>query len=287
MDNTQDKKNNLQPRHNNRIWAGLFLLFVGAVFLLKEIDYLFFPDWLFSWPMILIAIGIFTGIKHGFRNPGWIILLVIGTIFLLREIVPSLHADKFLVPAIIISVGLSLIFRAVYPGNNDDWHDRRNRFRGNQQRSRMHWPQDEKGAGHFSSYPPSPETPPTETTAASFQETRSESSEEYINSTAILGGIHKTIISKNFKGGRLTFFMGGGEIDLSQADITAPVELEINAIMGGAKLTLPPHWNIKSEITAVLAGIDDKRQHATAVDPNKILTLKGSVFMGGIEVRNY
>jgi hypothetical protein len=57
--------------------------------------------------------------------------------------------------------------------------------------------------------------------------------------------------------------------------------------MGGAKLVLPAHWNVKSEITAIMAGIDDKRQRAAAMDPNKTLTLKGSVFMGGIEIRNY
>jgi hypothetical protein len=279
---TQDQKNDLnQSRHRGRIWAGLFLLFVGAVFLMREVDFLFFPDWMFSWPMILIVIGIFTAIKHGFRNPGWLVLLVIGTIFLLREIVPSLHADRFLIPAIIISVGLSMIIRAMSPGGNDDWGGRS--WGGSRRRDR----DQSRFVNTHLKVDPASTNIPKETTAASYSETTGDSSEEYMNSTAILGGIHKTIISKNFKGGRLSFFMGGGEIDLSQADITAPIELEINAIMGGAKLIVPPHWNIKSEITAVMAGIDDKRQRAAVVDPQKVLTLKGSVFMGGIEVRNY
>jgi hypothetical protein len=282
---TQDQKNDLnqQPRQRNRVWAGLFLLFVGAVFLLREVDYLFFPGWLFSWPMILIAVGIFTALKHGFRNPGWLVLLVIGTIFLLREIVPSLHADRFIVPAVIISVGLVLIFRARYPGNDDGWDNgcgRRNR----NNRGRTDRPE------QFSSYPPPPDTGNTTKSTNAFsstQETSTSDTEEYINSTAILGGIHKTIISKNFRGGQLSFFMGGGEIDLSQADITGTVTLEVNAVMGGGKLILPPHWNIKSEITAIMAGIDDKRQRAVVTDPNKILILKGTVFMGGIEIRSY
>ncbi len=48
---------------------------------------------------------------------------------------------------------------------------------------------------------------------------KSFSSEDYIDATTVLGGIHKNIISKNFKGGDITIFMGGAEINLSQADI--------------------------------------------------------------------
>ena len=65
------------------------------------------------------------------------------------------------------------------------------------------------------------------------------SSEDYIDATTVLGGIHKNILSKNFKGGDITIFMGGAEINLSQADIQGTASLDITQIMGGTKIIVP------------------------------------------------
>ena len=73
---TQDQRNDYnQPRHNSRILAGFFLLLIGTLFFMKEMAFPFFPSWLFTWPMILIAVGIYTGFKHEFRNASWLILI--------------------------------------------------------------------------------------------------------------------------------------------------------------------------------------------------------------------
>src|SRR5690349_22431252 len=46
----------------------------------------------------------------------------------------------------------------------------------------------------------------------------------FIDVTAVFGGIKKNVLSKNFKGGDITSFMGGSEIDLSQADFNRSEE---------------------------------------------------------------
>ena len=58
----------------------------------------------------------------------------------------------------------------------------------------------------------------------------------YFDATTVLGGIHKNILSKNFKGGDITIFMGGAEMNLSQADIQGTAALDITQIMGGTKI---------------------------------------------------
>jgi predicted membrane protein len=94
-------------------------------------------------------------------------------------------------------------------------------------------------------------------------------------------------MSKNFRGGEATSFMGGTELDFTQADIQGTVVLELTQVMGGAKLIVPSHWTIKNEVNAVLGGVDDKRHVNANADPNKVLVLKGTAFLGGLEIRNY
>jgi hypothetical protein len=111
---------------------------------------------------------------------------------------------------------------------------------------------------------------------------------EYLEINAVLGGVKKLILSKNFKGGEINSFMGGAEINLMQADIKEPVVLEVHNIFGGTKLIVPANWDVKNEVTAVFGGIDDKRYIGTGVpDPGKIMILKGTCIFGGIEVSNY
>jgi predicted membrane protein len=112
--------------------------------------------------------------------------------------------------------------------------------------------------------------------------------EDMIDVTSVLGNTQRIVVSKNFKGGDVTCFMGGSEIDMTQADIKGTVIMDITAVMGGVKMIVPSNWEIKSEINAVLGGVEDKRQvQGKVIDFNKVLVLKGTAFMGGIELRSF
>ncbi|EOR95254.1 hypothetical protein ADIARSV_1574 [Arcticibacter svalbardensis MN12-7] len=69
-----------------------------------------FPDWLISWPVIVIAIGVISGIKHRFSKPGAYYLIGIGTAFLADRIYPALNTYQLLFPLILLSAGLYMIF---------------------------------------------------------------------------------------------------------------------------------------------------------------------------------
>ncbi len=43
--------------------------------------------------------------------------------------------------------------------------------------------------------------------------------EDYIDAVTVFGGVKKNILSKNFRGGDVTTFMGGTELNLTHADI--------------------------------------------------------------------
>jgi hypothetical protein len=110
---------------------------------------------------------------------------------------------------------------------------------------------------------------------------------EVLDSVAIFGGSKKNILSKNFRGGDVTSFFGGSELNFMQADIQGVAVLDITTIFGGAKLVVPSNWTIKSETVSIFGGTDDKRQMLTEADPNKVLVLEGTVLFGGIEIKSY
>lgn len=294
MDNQEQKndsytpqKDTTPPRYNGRIWAGLFLLFLGAVFLLREMRYPFFPDWLFTWPMILIAVGIFSGIKHGFRGGGWVVLLLVGGFFLLDQMDPGFNIRRYIVPFVIICVGLFMIARPRWGRHERGWyHDRREWHR----RYGRGWERWNPENQYFDARSQQgPQVPPQQESFSSGPAPApgEASQEDYIDSVSVFGGVRKVIVSKNFRGGEATSFMGGTELDFTQADIQGTVVLELTQIMGGAKLIVPGHWTIRNEVNAVLGGVDDKRHLNATADPNKVLVLKGTAFLGGLEIRNF
>lgn len=243
-----------------RIGAGIFLLLIGGVLLLDQMGFPL-PDWLFNWHMLLIAIGLFLGIRHGFRGGAWLILILVGSFFMIQDNYPRIPLHRFLWPCVLIFVGLLIML----PRRRHRWkHEWREDY-GRRWRERC--------GDRF-----------TQTFASSRE---GYSSEDYIDSTAIFGGVHKKIVSKNFKGGDVTSIMGGTELDLTQADFTGVIHLDVTQVMGGTKIIVPPHWEVRSEVTAMFAGFEDKRQQPAVTNPDKVLILDGTSFFGGIELRNY
>lgn len=254
----------IHAKRNHR-FGGLFLLLIGVVLLMRESG-VFFPYWFFTWPMILIAIGIFSGLRHGFRSFGWVIMILVGAAFLADEVLTGNNIKHFLWPALLVLFGLIMIFRP-----------RRYCRSGRRYWNRQDWE---------SRQPSSPVSPTAPDPGQS--ESRYSDRSDYIDSTAIFGGVEKIVLSKNFKGGTLTSIFGGTELNLLQADISQPVILDTTNIMGGTKLIVPASWDVQSEVVAIFGGIEDKRQVSSVpLDPNKVLVLKGTCFMGGIDIRSY
>lgn len=238
---------------NDRFWTGFVLIIIGCVLLIDKMG-VPLPYWLFRWPMILILIGVISGFKHGFRNFSWLIMICIGGFFLADDMITDINLKPFVWPIMIIGLGILFIFR---PKKN--WRFERDKWRNYV---------DDKVTKTYD-----------------YEAT---SGEDMVNSTSIFGGVKKVVTSKNFKGGEIICFMGGAEINLSQADITGPISIEIIQAFGGTKLIVPPHWEIRSEAIAIFAGVEDKRApQPGAFDPNKILILKGTTVFGGIEIKSY
>lgn len=276
MENTETDKDQPVRRNAGRIWVPLGLVFIGVAMFLRQLG-LGIPEWIFSWPMLLIAVGIFSGLAHGFRGPGWLIMILIGSFFMMDQVIPGFDFHRFLWPAIIVIVGLIMLIRPKKAHwMNDDcagWDPGRSYRRFGRHGRRRFGPDFGNPERNFG--------------MGNEQDSRKFSSEDFIDSTTVFGGVHKNIVSKNFRGGDIVIFMGGAEINLSQADIQGVVRLDITQIMGGTKIIVPSHWEIRSDVTSVFGNIEDKRQNITTTDHSKVLHIDGSSVFGGIEIRSY
>jgi predicted membrane protein len=254
---------------SGRVWAGLLLLLVGGVLLLDQMNFPL-PDWLFNWHALLIVVGLFLGLRHGFRGGAWLILMAVGGFFMLQDVYPDNHIHRFFWPCILIVVGLVVMLR---PRNR--WHEE---WQDEWQQRRMKWHY-RGGVGNIPGV--------GNTTQAFGNEKQAYSSEDFIDSTSIFGGVHRKVVSKNFRGGDITTLMGGTELDFTQADFTGTIHLDITTIMGGCKIIVPAGWEVRSHVTAVFAGFEDKRQQPIVVNPDKVLIIEGASIFGGIELKNF
>ncbi|WP_018341933.1 LiaF transmembrane domain-containing protein [Cytophaga aurantiaca] len=112
--------------------------------------------------------------------------------------------------------------------------------------------------------------------------------EELFDITAIMSGNTRQISSYDFKGGTITAVMGGVELDLTNCYLSKEgCIIDLSVVMGGVSLKISREWNIQSEITPIMSGIEDEGQYANNVhiDPAATIILRGSVVMGGIEIK--
>ncbi len=239
-----------------RAFLGMFLLGIGSILLLDKLGLdEIFPRWIFSWPMVLIIIGIYTGIRHDFRNTGSYVLLFIGGIFLLEKMDLGFDAGNLIWPGILIAFGLRMLLG---PGKTRYFKDN------------LEWDKREPAN------PDDPERPLDPT------------SDDYMNSSSIFGGVKKNIVSKNFRGGDIVNFMGGAQINLSQADINGRVVLDVTQVFGGTKIIVPAHWQVDHQMTSIFGGVEDKRQiQPDTFNSDKVLIIKGISIFGGIDIRNF
>lgn len=255
---------------SGKVWAGLFIIVIGSLLLLNNVG-LALPGWLFSWSTLLIAIGLFVGVKHNFRHSGWLIMVLVGTYFTLDKAIIGLNMSHVVFPIMLVILGLFLIFK---PRSN--FSDREHRW---QKRGRR-W---EKKFGQPESF----QTYGGEEAEQTTDEKKTNLN-DHLESVNVFGGSHQTVYSKNFKGGEIIAVFGGCDLNLTQADFEGEIIIDVTAIFGGCKIIIPPGWQVKPEVTAIFGGMDDKRSIQPAVEgQNKMLIIRGIALFGGVDIRNY
>lgn len=272
-----------QGQRNGKIIAGLILLAVGAVLLLQQLSWFFFPGWLLSWPMFFIVWGLYSGAKHDFKKPGALIILAIGIIFLADRIIPGINLSRAIWPLMIIGFGLWMIL-----GKKQHW-DRKSfeKYKGGNPFGGQEYtnPFD---PGHKPDPNFDPNGPIADASASGATTIPPYQGDDYVDTVSVFGGVKRTILSKTFKGGEIVNIFGGTDLDLTQADINGRVVIDITQLFGGIKLIIPPHWQVTSDVAAVFSNVDDKRRSmGTPLSNDKVLVITGTSIFAGVDIRSF
>jgi len=232
-----------------RLVVGLFIMALGALFLLDNMRIVDFGDVIRFWPLAPIAIGLTMVLQpRGSTNRGvGGFLMVAGTWMLLYDfdIVPYSVWDGW--PVVLIGVGAWLVYRAIAE------------------------PAAPTARGGVSAGPSSIDPRVTgDSTLSAF---------------GFLGGVVRKSTSRAFQAADATAIMGGCTIDLRDADLgPEPAVVDAFAFWGGIEVLVPPNWVVINKVLPLLGSAEDNTRQTP--EPGKEILIRGTVLMGGLEIRN-
>jgi hypothetical protein len=109
--------------------------------------------------------------------------------------------------------------------------------------------------------------------------------EPYVQVHSILSG-SELRPALPFEGAQLTAVMGGAKLDLTRTPMARDsATIDVFLCMGGAEIIVPPDWEVTVNALCFMGGVADHRR-APMQPPTKHLFISGSVFLGGVELKN-
>jgi hypothetical protein len=94
-----------------------------------------------------------------------------------------------------------------------------------------------------------------------------------------------TSTAKAFRGGSLTCWYGGGDLDLRDAALDpAGARLTVKLVFGGGRVLVPDDWAIDLEATSVFGGMSDTRETSIRDAAAPRLVIDGTVVFGGLAI---
>ncbi|TDQ77239.1 cell wall-active antibiotics response protein [Sphingobacterium yanglingense] len=281
------------PPNNNKssTMVGTVIILFGFFLLLKNLDFgHLFPRWIFGWQMILIIIGVVIGVNSKFQKKSSLILITIGSVFLLKEMM-DFNPGKILIPAVAIILGIYIVNRnrkapeIPVPGPKSnpsedvdefDW-DKRVIDIPEQEAQKQSSARESQNFDYQSS-------------ENRFDGSKGNSfyyAENYLKIDSIFGSAKKIVLSKNFLGGTMTNIFGSTEINLLQADLNQPIVIDVFQLFGSTKIIVPPHWMVSPSVSSILSESDDRRVIINHIfDENKKLFITGTSIFGSLTIKN-
>jgi len=275
-----------QGSNTGRNLVGLIIILMGILLLIDRLVPALSLGWLFSWPMILIVIGLVIGAQSKFDNNASYILIMLGGFFLLTNEF-HLNIGHLLWPILLIALGFWLIkgrnrkAKRPIPVPPTPYHDD------------LVWDKRVRDENAAAGEPVAQETtfgPEMKEKEPEFEASgkfRTEK-DDYVDSTSIFGDAKHYIVSQQFLGGEIVNIMGGATINLMRADLKGPATLEVVQLFGGTTIIAPAHWVVQPEMASIFGGIEDKRFQVPATpDHSKVLYIKGTSIFGGITIKSF
>jgi len=233
--------------------TGLLVVTAGILLLLFNTDVLepAYKPVVFSWQMLLIAIGfnaLFSRSSWGFG----LVLMSVGGFFLLQKL--DIPRMAFITQngwtILLIIIGLIILFHAIF---------KRHSF------SCCSGGFDEK---------------------KKWNNCKNESG--YIEYNYVFSGTKEKLTMEVFRGGEINCVFGGVELDFYDCQLPEGVtKLELNTVFGGTILYIPKEWNVEIRGDQVFGNFVDSRPKSNGeIDKSRTLLIKASSVFGGGEIKS-
>jgi hypothetical protein len=109
-------------------------------------------------------------------------------------------------------------------------------------------------------------------------------SADEIVAVAIFGPLEFRSTSRNFRGGRLECWYGGGVLDLRGAALAPEgATLQVRAVFGGGQILVPSDWKVVSTVRG-MGGLQDIRDAKGYAADAPELVIEGVLIAGGFAV---
>lgn len=244
----------------------LLLILAGAVLFLDNLGILPIQNVAAYWPIFIVFFG--ATMLERWRNPiqvlwafglmVWGVLLILGNLHILHV------TGSVFWPIALIVFGITMLMK---PVNWGEWQDKQKEWRERHQADFARW----QRAGFCDS-------------GKSFWGNK-------LRESTVFGSINRRIQTQQFEGGKVEAVFGSVTLDLTEAAISTPdrrVKLHVDAVFGGAEITVPRTWRVQMKTSAVLGGCDDRTippRPEPGIEPPTLIVTGAAVF-GGIEIRN-
>ena len=245
---------------DKRLVAGIILIIAGILLTAEVFDVfsLNLRHYLISWKTLLIVIGLIFIFNRDHYGVGFV-LIAIGLIFWFNDIYDlDISFHKVFWPLLLIGVGIIFITRRSQE-SPDNKHIHGRRSSGGQSSGDV------------------------------FGSSKRDINDEYIDDLAFFGGGQRTVISQNFRGGKVTSIFGGSEFNfINSQPAKEGCVIDVFTIFGGSKYIVPEDWKVHTEVVSIFGDFNDKRfVNPENQDTTKILRIKGFVIFGGGEIKSF
>ena len=258
------RRRRIRGPHSGGAFVGLFFVMMGLVFLLGNLGYFQLREFFRSfWPLIFILMGVSLLLRrhddYGARNAAFIWIFV-GGFFLLNMNVFN-FGFRSIFPVFFILMGGLFLWRA---------------FGG---------PRYEHEPRTSESQPPGAASQEKPNATSQQRRRGGYSSDATFSVTGVMARVVRRNNSQEFRGGDVTVFMGGCEIDLRAASpANGEAVIDVFSFMGGIEIRVPPDWTVESRVNPIMGAFEDETEPPK--DPSKRLVVRGYAVMGGVEVSN-
>jgi len=244
------------------IVTGLLVVTAGVLLFLFNANVLNadYKSIVFSWQMLLIAIGF----NSLFSRHGWffgLILMMVGGFFLLQKLdIPGMaFVTQNGWTILLVFIGLVILFHAIFGRNYLC-------CRSEKLKERI-------GEKNF---------------CRSKEWSKYKGKAGYLDLNFVFSGAKERLNMEVFRGGDVNCVFGGVELDFYDCQLAEGTNtLEINTVFGGAVLYIPKDWNVEVRRNQVFGGFDDNRPKPDfEIDKSRTLVIQASSVFGGGEIKS-